>query len=72
MPKVHEKSYPTHDLEFVTVVFALKIWPHNLNSVHVDMLTDHKSLEQVFLKKNLIFEGKSGDKKILPNVELNR
>ena len=22
----HEQSYPTHDLELATVVFALKIW----------------------------------------------
>ena len=25
--KVHEKNYPTHDLELVVVVFALKIVP---------------------------------------------
>ena len=24
--KVHEKNYPTHDLELAAVVFALKIW----------------------------------------------
>ena len=24
--KPHEKNYPTHDLEFATIVFALKIW----------------------------------------------
>jgi len=23
--KVHERNYPTHDLEFATIVFALKI-----------------------------------------------
>ena len=26
--KVHEKNYPTHDLELAAVVFALKIWSH--------------------------------------------
>jgi len=26
--KVHEKNYPTHDLELTTVLFALKIWRH--------------------------------------------
>ena len=26
--KVHEKNYPTHDLELAAVVFALKIWRH--------------------------------------------
>ena len=24
--KVHEKNYPTHDLELATVIFSLKIW----------------------------------------------
>ena len=24
--KIHEKNYPTHDLELAAVVFALKIW----------------------------------------------
>jgi len=28
--KVHEKNYPTHDLELVAVVFVLKIWRHYL------------------------------------------
>ena len=26
--KVHEKNYPTHDLEIDGVVFSLKIWIH--------------------------------------------
>jgi len=28
--KVHEKNYPTHDLELAVVVFTLKIWRHYL------------------------------------------
>ncbi|KAM2519449.1 hypothetical protein ACFX1W_000071 [Malus domestica] len=28
--KPHEKNYPTHDLEFATIIFALKIWRHYL------------------------------------------
>jgi len=28
--KVHEKSYPTHDLELAVMVFALKTWRHYL------------------------------------------
>ncbi|WMV54709.1 hypothetical protein MTR67_048094 [Solanum verrucosum] len=31
--KVHERNYPTHDLELQTVVFALKIWWHYLYGV---------------------------------------
>jgi len=28
--KVHEKNYPTHDLELAAMVFSLKIWRHYL------------------------------------------
>ena len=35
--KVHEKNYPTHDLELLAVVFTLKIWKHYLYGVHVDI-----------------------------------
>ncbi|KAA3487299.1 Integrase, catalytic core [Gossypium australe] len=28
--KPHEKNYPTYDLELATIIFALKIWRHNL------------------------------------------
>ena len=42
--KIHEKNYPTHNLELAAVVFAMKLWRHYLYGVHVDVLTDHKSL----------------------------
>ncbi|KAH0671258.1 hypothetical protein KY285_025475 [Solanum tuberosum] len=51
--KVHEKNYPTHDLELAAVVFSLKIWRHYLYGVHVDVFTDHKSLQYVFTQKEL-------------------
>ncbi|KAH0719580.1 hypothetical protein KY285_015611 [Solanum tuberosum] len=51
--KEHEKNYPTHDLELVAVVFALKIWRHYLYGVHVDVFTDHKSFKYVFTQKEL-------------------
>ena len=50
---MHEKNYPTHDLELAAVVFALKIWRHYLYGVHVDMFTDHKSLQYLFTQKEL-------------------
>nr|GFA37550.1 putative reverse transcriptase domain-containing protein [Tanacetum cinerariifolium] len=34
--KIHEKNYTTHDLELGAVVFALKIWRHYLQGIHVD------------------------------------
>nr|GFA92404.1 putative reverse transcriptase domain-containing protein [Tanacetum cinerariifolium] len=45
-----EENYPTHDLEFAAVVFALKIWRHYLYGVKFVIYTDHKSL-QYFLEK---------------------
>ena len=49
----HEKNYPTHDLELAVVVHALKIWRHYLYGVHVDIYTDHKSLQYIFKQKEL-------------------
>ena len=42
--KQHEKNYPTHDLELVAVVFALKIWRHYLYGEKCRVYTDHESL----------------------------
>ncbi|WMV41070.1 hypothetical protein MTR67_034455 [Solanum verrucosum] len=50
--KIHEKKYLTHDLKLATVVFALNIWRHYLYGVHVDVFTDHKSLQYVFNQKD--------------------
>ncbi|KAH0683010.1 hypothetical protein KY289_020762 [Solanum tuberosum] len=52
--KVHEKNYPTHDLELAAVVFALKIWRHYLYGVHMDVFTDHKSLQLSRLRVRLM------------------
>ena len=49
--KVHEKNYPTHELELAAMVFALKIWCHYLYGVHDDIFTDYKSLQYVFTHK---------------------
>ena len=51
--KVHEKNYPTHDLELAIVDYALKILRHYLFNVHVDIFTDHKSLQYVFTQRDL-------------------
>ncbi|XP_014660198.1 uncharacterized protein LOC106804165 [Setaria italica] len=39
--KKHEENYPTHDLELVTVVHALKIWRHYLISNKCEIYADH-------------------------------
>ena len=51
--KVHERNYPTHDLELVAVVFALKQWRHYLYGVKCEIYTDHRSLQYVFTQKDL-------------------
>ena len=51
--KVHEKNYPTHDLELAAVIFALKIRRHFLLSEKVKVFTDHKSLKYISTQKEL-------------------
>ena len=51
--KKHEQNYPTHDLELVAVVFALRIWRHYLYGVPCRIFTDHKSLQYLFMQKEL-------------------
>jgi hypothetical protein len=44
----HEVHYPTHDLELVVVVNALKIWRHYLMGKRCELYTYHKSLKYIF------------------------
>ncbi|WMV08997.1 hypothetical protein MTR67_002382 [Solanum verrucosum] len=51
--KVHERNYPTQDLELAVVAFAPKIWWHYLYGVKCEGFTDHYSLQHVFTQKDL-------------------
>ncbi|WMV59135.1 hypothetical protein MTR67_052520, partial [Solanum verrucosum] len=51
--KVHEKNYPTHNLELAAVVVALKIWRHYLYGAKCEVFTNHRSLHHVFTQKYL-------------------
>ena len=51
--KKHEQNYPTHDLELAAVVFALRIWRHYLYGMPCRIFTDHKSLQYLFMQKEL-------------------
>jgi hypothetical protein len=51
--KIHEKNYPTHDLELAVVVHALKTWRHYLYGHKCDVYTDHKSLKYIFTQSEL-------------------
>ncbi|GJW15215.1 putative reverse transcriptase domain-containing protein [Tanacetum coccineum] len=49
----HEENYTTHDLELGAVVFAIKIWRHNLYGTKCTVFTDHKSLQHILHQKDL-------------------
>jgi len=51
--KIHEKNYPTHDLELAVVVFALKIWRHYLYGAQLQVFNYHKSMKYLFDQKEL-------------------
>ena len=51
--KLHEKNYPTHNLELVVIVFALKIWRHYLYGEKCFIYTDHKSLNYLPSQREL-------------------
>lgn len=40
---IHERNYPTYDLELLVVVFVLKIWRHYLHCSKFEVFSDHKS-----------------------------
>jgi hypothetical protein len=49
---IHEKNYPTHDLELAAVVHALKTWRY-LYGQKCDIYTDHKTLKYIFTQSEL-------------------
>ncbi|WMV45457.1 hypothetical protein MTR67_038842 [Solanum verrucosum] len=51
--KIHQRNYPTHDLELAALVFALKIWRHYLYGVKFEVFIDHRSLQHVLTQKDL-------------------
>lgn len=51
--KVHGRNYPTHDLDLLAVVFALKIGRHYLYGIHVNIFFDYKILQYVFTQKEI-------------------
>ncbi|MCO5551845.1 hypothetical protein L7F22_005349 [Adiantum nelumboides] len=51
--RIHEQNYPTHDLELLAVVHALKKWRHYLLSQIFELVTDHKNLKWIFTQPEL-------------------
>ena len=40
----HEENYATHDLELLSIVYALKVWGHYLVGRKFELKTDHCGL----------------------------
>lgn len=51
--RVHERNYPTYDLELEAVMFVLKIWRNYLFGFIFDVCSDHKSWKYLFYQKEL-------------------
>ena len=51
--KNHEWNYPMHDMEFVAIVFALKIWLHYQYDEWFKVFSDHKSMKYIFMQRDL-------------------
>lgn len=52
----HEQNYLTCDLELVAAIFDLKIWRHYLYVCHVNIFTNHNSLQCIFKQKRVEFK----------------
>ncbi|XP_050897680.1 uncharacterized protein LOC127104538 [Lathyrus oleraceus] len=51
--KIHERDYPTHDLQLVAVVFVLKIQRHYMFGSKFKVFSYYKSLKYLFDQKEL-------------------
>lgn len=51
--RTREEKYPTHALESVVIVIALKVRQHHLYDVRFEMFSDHKILKYLFDQKEL-------------------
>lgn len=53
---VHDRKYPTHDLELAVMVFVvLKVWRHYMFGLRFKVFNDHKSLKY-FLSQIIEYE----------------
>ena len=51
--KNYNRNYPTHVMELVAIVFALKILCYYLYGEKFKVFSDHKSLKYIFTQQNL-------------------
>ena len=46
--KEHEKNYATHNLEFASIIHALKLWRHYIMGRKFELRIDHCGLKYLF------------------------
>jgi hypothetical protein len=44
----HEENYATHDLEFLSIVYSLRVWTHYLIGRKFELKIDHCGLQYIF------------------------
>jgi hypothetical protein len=49
----HEENYVTHDLEFLSIVYAFRVWRHYLIGQKFELKMDHCGLQHIFTQSNL-------------------
>jgi hypothetical protein len=49
----HEENYVTHDLEFLAIIYALKVWRHYLVGRKFELKMDHCGLQHIFTQGDL-------------------
>ena len=49
----HDQKYVTHDLEFLAIIHALKMWRHYLLGRRFVLINDHGGMSYLFYQPNL-------------------
>jgi hypothetical protein len=47
---IYSRTTEEHDLELLTIVYALKVWRHYLAGRKFELRTDHCGLQHIFAK----------------------
>lgn len=58
--KNYKHNQPTHNLEIMVVVFAMKIWRHYPYGEHYEIYTNHKGLKYFFTQNELNISSEDG------------
>jgi len=48
----HEEKYMMHDLELLTILYALRVWRHYLIGWKLKLKTDYYGLQHIFIQSD--------------------